>query len=208
MAALGVERPFVYVTSGTEPPSVTFPWRVLFAALADLAVDAVATIGPQVDPAALGAVPVNVRVERFVPQADLLGRATAVVSHGGAGPLLGTASRGRRNCRAVVRRPVGERHRRRRRGCGIVLGPTGRGVQALEQALGTVLAGSSHRDFAIRVADEVGLVHSEGHSSGAFGCDQPNTRGRPQARAGASELGRHLTNSVRAGTWCSCQPRG
>ena len=33
----------------------------------------------------LGAVPANVRVERFVPQADLLGRATAVVSHGGAG---------------------------------------------------------------------------------------------------------------------------
>ena len=97
MVPLGVERPFVYVTSGTEPPAVTFPWCELFAALADLAVDAVATIGPHVDPAALGALPPNVRVERFVPQADLLGRASAVVSHGGAGTVLGAASQGGRN---------------------------------------------------------------------------------------------------------------
>ena len=116
VAALGVDRPFVYVTSGTEPPSVTFPWRELFAALDDLDVDAVATIGPHVDPAALGAVPANVRVERFVPQADLLGRASAVVSHGGAGTVLGAASHGRPQLVVpLVRRPVGERRRRRRR---------------------------------------------------------------------------------------------
>ena len=37
----------------------------------------------------------------------------------------------------------------------MVLGPTERGVEALEQELGTLLAGSSHRDAAIRVAGEI-----------------------------------------------------
>jgi UDP:flavonoid glycosyltransferase YjiC (YdhE family) len=95
VASLGVDRPFVYVTAGTEPPSVTFPWRELFAVLGAIDVDAVATIGPHVDPATFGAVPPNIRVERFVPQGDLLGRASAVVSHGGAGSVLGTAAHGR-----------------------------------------------------------------------------------------------------------------
>ena len=159
VAALGVDRPFVYVTSGTEPPSVTFPWRELFAVLDDLAVDAVATIGPHVDPAALGAVPPNVRVERFVPQADLLGRASAVVSHGGAGTVLGTASHGRPQLVVPLFADqwengvaVGDA------GCGIVLGPTERGVEALQQALGTLLAGSSHRDAATRVAGEIAAM--------------------------------------------------
>ena len=45
-------------------------------------------------------------------------------------------------------------------GCGIVLGPTERGVEALQQALGTLLAGSSHRDAATRVAGEVAAMPS------------------------------------------------
>ena len=159
VAALGVERPFVYVTSGTERPAVTFPWRELFAAFDDLAVDAVATIGPHVDPDALGAVPANVRVERFVPQADLLGRATAVVSHGGAGTVLGTASHGRPQLVVPLFADQWENGIAvNDAGCGIVLGPTERGMEALEQALVTLLAGSSHRDAAIRVAGEVAAM--------------------------------------------------
>ena len=112
---LGADRPFVYVTSGTELPSVTFPWRELLAALGGLDVDVVATIGPHVDPAAIGAVPANVRIERFVPQTISSYEPGAVVSHGGTecarcGVARPTATR----C-APVRRPVGERCRRRRR---------------------------------------------------------------------------------------------
>jgi UDP:flavonoid glycosyltransferase YjiC (YdhE family) len=158
VAALGVDRPFVYVTAGTEPPSVTFPWRELFAALADLAVDAVATIGPHVDPAALGAAPANVRVERFVPQADLLARAAAVVSHGGAGTVLGTASHGRPQLVVPLFADQWENGVAvRDAGCGTVLGPTARGVEALEQALVRLLAGS-HRDAATRVAGEIAAM--------------------------------------------------
>jgi UDP:flavonoid glycosyltransferase YjiC (YdhE family) len=159
VAALGVDRPFVYVTSGTEPPSVTFPWRELFTALEDIDVDAVATIGPHVDQAALGAVPSNVRVERFVPQADLLRRATAVVSHGGAGTVLGTASHGRPQLVVPLFADQWENgiavHDA---GCGIVLGPAARDVEALAQALGTLLAISSHHDAATRVAAEIAAM--------------------------------------------------
>ena len=126
VASLGVDRPFVYVTAGTEPPSVTFPWRELFAVLGGLDVDAVATIGPHVDPAALGAVPPNIRVERFVPQGDLLGRASAVVSHGGAGTVLGAASHGRPQLVVPLFADQWENGVAvDDAGCGIVLGPTG-----------------------------------------------------------------------------------
>jgi UDP:flavonoid glycosyltransferase YjiC (YdhE family) len=57
-------------------------------------VDAVATIGSHMDPSILGEVPRNVRVERFVPQRFVLERAAAVLSHAGAGSVLGAARRG------------------------------------------------------------------------------------------------------------------
>ena len=89
---LGTARPCVYVTSGTERTATTFPWRDVFAVIAGLDVDAVATIGSHVDSADLGPVPPNVRLERFVPQADVLRRSALVTSHGGAGTVLGAAS--------------------------------------------------------------------------------------------------------------------
>ena len=159
VASLGVDRPFVYVTAGTEPPSVTFPWRELFAVLGAIDVDAVVTIGSHVDPATIGAVPPNIRVERFVPQGDLLDRASAVVSHGGAGTVLGAASHGRPQLVVPLFADQWENGVAvDDAGCGIVLGPTGRGIEDLEQALRTVLADSSHRQAATRVADEIAAM--------------------------------------------------
>ena len=159
VTALGADRPFVYVTSGTELPSVTFPWRELFAALSGLDVDVVATIGPHVDPAAIGAVPANIRVERFVPQADLLVRASAVVSHGGAGSVLGAASHGRPQLVVPLFADqwengvaVGDA------GCGIVVGPDRRSVEDLDRSLRMILTSPTHRDAAERVADEIAAM--------------------------------------------------
>ena len=161
VAALGVDRPFVYVTAGTEPPAVTFPWRELFAVLGAAGVDALATIGPHVDPAALGPVPPNVRVERFVPQADLLGRAAVVVSHGGAGTVLGTAAHGRPQLVVPLFADQWENGTAvDDAGCGVVLGPAARDVDALDRALRTLLDGSSHRDAAVRVAAEIATMPS------------------------------------------------
>ena len=94
MAKLGTTRPLVYLTAGTERVALEAPWVAAFNALAGLDVDVVATIGPLVDPANLGTVPDNVRVERFVPQHFLLSRAVVAASHGGAGTVLGAAAHG------------------------------------------------------------------------------------------------------------------
>ena len=159
MTTLGTERPFVYVTAGTERAPVTFPWRELVGAVGDMDVDAVATIGPHVDPDDFGAPPANVRVERFVPQADLLERATVVVSHGGAGTVLGAAAHGRpqlvvplfadqwENGGAVVVA-----------GCGVVLEPDRRSVEDFDQTLHAFLTGTPHRDAATRVRDEIAAM--------------------------------------------------
>jgi UDP-glucoronosyl and UDP-glucosyl transferase len=91
---LGATRPVVYVTAGTEPASGMAPWAAMIRALGSFDIDAVATIGNHLDPATLGAIPENVRIERFVPQDLLLDRASVALSHGGAGSLLGAARRG------------------------------------------------------------------------------------------------------------------
>ena len=52
------------------------------------------TVGRNVDPSELGDVPPAIRVERFVPQAQVLASCAAVVSHGGSGTLLGALAAG------------------------------------------------------------------------------------------------------------------
>jgi UDP:flavonoid glycosyltransferase YjiC (YdhE family) len=71
-----------------------FPWAAALAALGTMDLDVVATVGPRVDPADVGAAPTNIRVERFVPQQFILDKAAVVVSHAGAGSILGAAAQG------------------------------------------------------------------------------------------------------------------
>ena len=149
----------MYVTSGTERTATTFPWRDVFAVIAGLDVDAVATIGSHVDPADFGPVPSNVRVERFVPQTDVLRRSAVVVSHGGAGTVLGAAAHGLpqfvvplfadqwQNAVAV-----------RDAGCGVFADPDNRSLDDIDAALRTLLGGAAHRDAATLVAAEIAAM--------------------------------------------------
>ena len=52
------------------------------------------TIGRELDPAAFGPQPAHVRIERFVPQAEVLAGADLVVSHGGSGSLMAALAHG------------------------------------------------------------------------------------------------------------------
>lgn len=52
------------------------------------------TVGEAADPAALGPLPPRVHVERFVPQDQVLGAATVMVTHGGSGSVLGALAAG------------------------------------------------------------------------------------------------------------------
>lgn len=159
--ALGSERPLVYLTSGTEPAAVRAPWIEAFEALGSLDVDVVATIGRNVDPSTFGDLPSNVRVERFVPQRWLLGRASMVASHGGAGTLLAAAANGVpqvlnpiaadqwENADAVVAA-----------GVGVVCEPDQRCAADLAGAFEIVLGNGDMRAVVARVADEIAAMPS------------------------------------------------
>ncbi len=88
-------RSSIYVTLGTIFNSASGDlFERILGGLADLGVDVVATVGAGTDPADLGPQPAHVRVERFLPQDDVLPFADLVVSHGGSGSLMATLAHG------------------------------------------------------------------------------------------------------------------
>src|SRR5215210_3323388 len=86
------ERPLVYVSFGSVAPTMGFYpglYRAVIDALAELPIRLVVTVGDAADPAELGPLPAHVRAERWIPQAEMLTVADAVVGHGGFGTTLG-----------------------------------------------------------------------------------------------------------------------
>ena len=78
----------MYCTLGTvynRRPSLL---RVILGALAQLEVEVVAIVGPHVQISDLASAD-NVRVERFVPQAEMLADCSAAVCHAGMGTVMG-----------------------------------------------------------------------------------------------------------------------
>jgi UDP:flavonoid glycosyltransferase YjiC (YdhE family) len=88
-------RPTVYATLGTIFNKTSGDlFERLAAGLGGLDADVVVTIGRELDPAAFGPQPAHVRIERFVPQAEVLAGADLVVSHGGSGSLMAALAHG------------------------------------------------------------------------------------------------------------------
>jgi MGT family glycosyltransferase len=148
----------VYLTLGT----VVFPvhlFGTVIDAFASLEVDAVVTVGPQGDPAALGPVPGNVRVERFVPQDALTPFVDLAVHHCGSGTLLGLLAAGLPslglpmgadqfdNAEALVHA-----------GAGRVLQPEEVSVDAVAAGVVALLEDSSSREAAARLRDEIAAM--------------------------------------------------
>lgn len=92
-AARPTRRPLVYVTLGTVYARNDV-FRTIIDGLALEPVDVIITIGTHGDPDVLGPPPPNVRVERFVPQHEILPACSAVITHGGAGSMLGALTFG------------------------------------------------------------------------------------------------------------------
>lgn len=87
------QRPRIYVTFGTvfnRSPALLVAAR----AAARLGGTVVITVGPDGDLPGLAQFGAHVHVHRFVDQAALLPHCDAVVSHGGAGAMLGAAAHG------------------------------------------------------------------------------------------------------------------
>ena len=88
-------RSQVYVTLGTVfSTDCGDLFERLLAGVAGLDADVLVTVGQHIAPSDFGPQPDHVRIERFVPQDEVLGRTDLVVSHGGSGALLGALTHG------------------------------------------------------------------------------------------------------------------
>jgi len=160
------DPPTVYFTLGTEfnLESGDLFERVL-AGLGELPVQVVATVGSELDPAALGTPPQNVRVERYVPQSEILPQASAVVCHGGSGSVLGALAHGL----PLVLLPMGadqpqNAERCAALGAGRVLDVVAATPDDVRDAVSAVLSDPSYRVAAERLQDELAALPGPEHA--------------------------------------------
>ena len=155
------DRPLVYVTYGSVAP--TMPvfgqlFRATVAALADVPVRVLFTVAGA-DRDALGAVPDNVRVESWVPQASLMPHASAVLCHGGSGTTRMALAAG---VPVVIVPGFADQPRNASRvdelGAGIALPGWPEGLAGIGDAVRRVLEEPSYGRVAGRIADEVAAL--------------------------------------------------
>ena len=133
------KRPAVYVTLGTVF-NVPELFSRIFDGLRGLPVDVIATVGDSVDPASFGPQAEHVRIERYIPQDDVLPSCDLVISHGGSGSVMAALAHGLPavllplgadqpcNARRCVALGVGVRTRARQRDAGSDPGGGGGGA--------------------------------------------------------------------------------
>jgi UDP:flavonoid glycosyltransferase YjiC (YdhE family) len=129
------------------------------AGLRDLPVDVIATTGSNLDPAQLGPQPPNARVERYLPQSDVLPHCRAVVSHAGSGSILGALAHGLPS----VLLPMGADQpqnaaRCQELGVARVLDAVHATPGAIRDAVADVLTTPSYRAAAASIADEIAAL--------------------------------------------------
>jgi UDP:flavonoid glycosyltransferase YjiC (YdhE family) len=148
-------QPIVYLTLGTFSNNLDL-FRTLLEGLRDLPVGVVATVGRDVDPADLGALPANIRAERFVPQADLLPWCALVVHHAGAGTGFGVLAHGLPSVvlpQSADNFVIGQRIADA--GAAVSLMPGQVSADSVREAVEKVLADDAFRHDAERIAREI-----------------------------------------------------
>jgi UDP:flavonoid glycosyltransferase YjiC (YdhE family) len=155
---LGDERPLVYVTFGSAAPKTDlFPgvYRAAIDAVSSMSVRALVTIGRDRDPAELGPVSANVRVEQWVAQNDVMPHAAAMLCHGGSGTVtMGLAAGVPMAVLPLFADQPWNAERVAASGAGIAL--TGEAdADAIRQAVGRLLAEPAFRGSARRVAAQM-----------------------------------------------------
>ena len=87
--------PTVYFSLGTAfASSLRDVFARVIAGLRDLPINLIITVGRRLDPASFGAMPANVHIERYIPQALILPRCDLVITHGGSGSVMGALAHG------------------------------------------------------------------------------------------------------------------
>jgi MGT family glycosyltransferase len=148
----------VYLTLGTMFGNAEV-FRTVLAGLAGEGVEVVVTVGADNDPAMLDPVPANTRVERYIPQAQLLPRCSAIVHHGGSGTMYGSLAHGV----PQVVLPQGADNfvngwLLARCGAGETIGPEDLTPEAVREAVRLVLKQPSYGDTARRLAAELAAL--------------------------------------------------
>lgn len=148
--------PLVYLSFGTVAGSDRY--LAAIEALAALPIRLAVGLGNTTDPAELGTMPPHVRVQRWMPQQQVMPHAAAMVCHGGAGSVLTGLTWG---VPLAILPIFGDQPANANRvtalGAGITLdGPTA--VSDLPTVLHTLLAMDSYRTAAGRVAAEIGTL--------------------------------------------------
>ncbi len=155
------DRSLLYVTYGSVAPALPdFPrlFRATVDALEGVDAEVLFTVG-SADRAALGPVPDTVRVESWVPQAEVMPRAAAVLSHGGSGTLSIALAAG---VPCVVVPGFADQPRNAARlhamGAGIGLAKWPAGLAGIGDAVRRVLEEPAYRVAAGRVARETAAL--------------------------------------------------
>jgi UDP:flavonoid glycosyltransferase YjiC (YdhE family) len=145
--------PLVHLTLGTVVP-IPGLYRAAIDALTELPVRVLVTVGRDGDPAELDPVPPNVHVARWVPLADVMPHAAAIVCHGGSGTLTGALAAG---VPAVVVPMIADQFENARRitdlGAGLTVEPED--LVRLPDAVRALLADRSYRQAAEDAAAEM-----------------------------------------------------
>lgn len=137
----------------------------IIAGLAALPVDVVATVGHQIDPIELGALPSNVLVESFVPLVHMLGDTDVIVSHGGSGTVIGALAFGI----PQVILPLGADQPLNAEHCdalgvGIVLDALRGSPKAIREATETALTANTYRARASQFRAEIASLPDAHHA--------------------------------------------
>ena len=165
-AARSDATPAVYFTLGTiyNMESGDLFSRVL-AALRELPIQVVVTVGRDIDPEELGPQPPHIRIERFVPQAALLPHCHLVVSHAGSGSVMGALAHGL----PMVLMPMGADQPLNAARCAAlgvaqVLDAVTATPEGMREAVTGVLANPTYRQAAERIRDEIAALPGPEHA--------------------------------------------
>jgi UDP:flavonoid glycosyltransferase YjiC (YdhE family) len=153
----GDDRPLVYVSFGSVTGTLPFAGAVYAAAqeaAGQVAARVLMTVGNDTDLDPFGPAPAHVRVERRVPQSDVLAEAALVVCHGGSGTTLGALAAG---LPLVVVPLFADQPENARRvaavGAGVAVEPEPSALRdGIDEVLGNPSYGSRAREIAAEMA--------------------------------------------------------
>lgn len=157
------DPPLVYMTLGTVFNRAA-TLRMLLDASAGLDCRVLMTVGETVDPDDLGAIPANADVARYIPQREVLPRASVVVSHGGSGSMLGALAHG---CPLVLVPQGADQFDNAvavtAAGAGVAVMPERQSPSNVRDALQTLLRERSFAQRAASIAGEIAALPGPEH---------------------------------------------